>query len=113
MRLANKVAMITGAAMGIGRAIATRFAQEGADIVILDIDVPLANEVVKEIKTLGRRAIVVEADVSNYDQVEKAVKRVVREFGLIDILVNNAGVDPVRALLPEMTVEQWDSGTVS
>jgi NAD(P)-dependent dehydrogenase (short-subunit alcohol dehydrogenase family) len=109
MRLANKVAMITGAAMGIGRSIATRFAQEGADIVVLDLDLPLAREAAKEIESLGRRAIAVEADVSNYNDVEKAVKQAVKEFDRIDILVNNAGICPIQALLPEMSVEEWDS----
>ncbi len=109
MRLVNKVAMITGAATGIGRAIAVRFAREGADIVVLDLDSALAGEAVKEIKGLGRRAIAVKADVSSYEDVDNAVKQSVKEFGRIDILVNNAGICPIQALLPEMSVEQWDS----
>jgi NAD(P)-dependent dehydrogenase (short-subunit alcohol dehydrogenase family) len=109
MRLENKVAMITGAAMGIGRATAMRFAQEGADIVILDLDLALAKKAVKEIESLGRRTLAVKADVSHHDEVEKAVKQAIQEFGRIDILVNNAGICPIQSLLPEMTEEQWDS----
>ena len=108
MRLKDKVAIVTGAAMGIGRAIALRFAQEGADIVIADVALPEAEEVAAEVKKLGRRAIAVKADVASYPEVEEMVQRAVKEFGRVDILVNNAGVDPVRALLPEMTEADWD-----
>lgn len=108
MRLKDKVAVVTGAAMGIGRAIALRFAEEGADIVIADLLLPEAGKVVAEVKQLGRRAVGIRADVSSYPEVDSMVRQAIAEFGRIDILVNNAGVDPVRALLPEMTVEQWD-----
>ena len=108
MRLVDRVAIVTGATGGIGRAIARRFAQEGADIVIVYLRSPLANEVVEEVKTLGRRAIAVKADISNFSEVNQMVQQAVAEFGKVDILVNNAGTGSVRALLPEMTEEEWD-----
>jgi len=108
MRLVDRVAIVTGATGGIGRAIARRFAQEGADIVIVYLRSPLANELVQEVQTLGRRAIAVKADISNFSEVNQMVQQAVAEFGKVDILVNNAGTSSVRALLPEMTEEDWD-----
>lgn len=108
MRLVNKVAIVTGATSGIGRAIIMRFAQEGADVVIVYLRSPLANEVVKEVKTLGRKTIAVKVDVSNFSEVDQMVQQAVAKFGKVDILVNNAGTTSGRALLPEMTEEEWD-----
>lgn len=109
MRLLDKVAIVTGASRGIGRAIAIRFAQEGADIVIVYRSSSYANEVVEEVKKLGRKAIAVKADVSQFTEVEQMVQQTVAEFGKVDILVNNAGISSIRALLPEMTEDEWDS----
>jgi len=92
-KLEGKVAVITGAGSGIGRAIALLFAKEGADIVILDVDLEAAEKVASEIKALGREAMALKVDVSNYYEVNEAAKRVIEKFGKVDILVNNAGVN--------------------
>ena len=92
MKLEGKVAIVTGAAMGIGRAIALALAKEGAKVVINDIAMDSANKVVDEIKALGREAIAVKADVTNSEQTKQMTKTALDTFGQIDILVNNAGV---------------------
>lgn len=109
MRLVNKVAIVTGVTSGIGRAITIRFAQEGADVVIVYLHSPRANEVVEQVKNLGRKAIAVRTDISHFVEVNKMVQQTIVEFGKIDILVNNAATTTTRALLPEMTVGQWDN----
>ena len=91
MRLTGKVAIVTGAGYGIGRAIALTLAREGADIVVNDIDMKPAGDVAEEIRGCGRRVLLVEADVSKSDEVEEMVKASLRQMGKIDILVNNAG----------------------
>jgi glucose 1-dehydrogenase len=94
MRLQNKVALVTGAASGIGKAIAIRFAQEGASVVVDYIgnpDVPSQTE--KEISSFGGKSIAVAADVSKPDQVRNLIDSAVKAFGRLDIVVNNAGVE--------------------
>ena len=100
MKLKGKVALITGAARGIGRAHALRLAGLGADIVINDIDLEsykefgediTASSVVDEIKNLGVRAIGIESDVGKKENAEELIRKVTDELGRIDILVNNAG----------------------
>ena len=108
MRLTKKIAIITGGTSGIGHVIALRFAQEGADVVIGYVRSPKANEVVTEIKALGRKAIAIKVDVSQFSKVDQMVRRTITEFGKIDILVNNVATTWVRALLHEMTEEDWD-----
>ena len=104
-RLARKVAVITGAARGIGKEIALTFAREGADIVIADI-IPLeATE--QEIKDLGRRVIAVKTDVAVREDVKNLFDRAISNFKQVDILVNNAGIVR-RAPLLEMTEDTWD-----
>lgn len=107
-RLEKKVAIITGGASGIGRGIALRFGQEGADIVIADIDLSKANSVAEEIKALGRKAIAVKVNVSRFSEAKRMVRQTIAKFGKVDILVNCAGVSAIRALLPEMTEQDWD-----
>ena len=93
LRLGNKVALITGASRGLGRAIALKFAEEGAAIAInYEKNRPQAEEVLRHIRLLGGSAILIQADVAEEGQVQKMVETVVREFGRIDILINNAGV---------------------
>ena len=108
MRLEEKVAIITGAGRGIGKAVAIRFAKEGANIVIAEMDLEPANEVVEAIKVSGRQAIAIKTDVGNSEEVDKMVQSAISAFGKIDILVNNAGVS-MPAMLHKMSHEQWDS----
>jgi NAD(P)-dependent dehydrogenase (short-subunit alcohol dehydrogenase family) len=104
--LKGKVALITGGARGIGKAIAVLFAQNGARNVLVDLD-PVVESVAQEISTLGDKSIAAVADITRKDEVEKAVAVALREFGTIDILVNNAGV----AYLDDaenLSEEYWD-----
>ncbi|RDD53481.1 MAG: 3-oxoacyl-ACP reductase FabG [Candidatus Korarchaeota archaeon NZ13-K] len=107
MRLDGKVALITGASRGIGRAIALAFAREGANIIVnYSRDDSKAREVVDSANSLGVRAIMVRADVSNPMQVEEMERVVRREFGRLDILVNSAGIT-VRRPLEETSYDEW------
>jgi len=91
MRLKEKVAIVTGAAGGIGRAIALRLAEEGADMVIADINAEGANKVVKEINAMGGRGIVTKVDVTKSSEANRMAEAAIDKFAKIDILVNNAG----------------------
>jgi glucose 1-dehydrogenase len=94
MKLQNKVAIVTGSATGIGKAIATAMAHEGASVVIDYVGAPtLANGVVQAIQAAGGKAVAVAADVSNPDQVSHLIQKAVDSFGRLDILVNNAGLE--------------------
>ena len=92
MKLEKKVAVVTGAGRGIGRAIALRFAEEGARVVVNDIDLAYAENVAERLKKAGREVIAIKADVSQWHEVALMFKAVERRFGGVDILVNNAGV---------------------
>jgi NAD(P)-dependent dehydrogenase (short-subunit alcohol dehydrogenase family) len=107
--LSGKVAIITGARQGIGKAIALALAQAGADIAICDrvIEDGELNAVAEEVKRLGRRSLAVQADITQKAEVDGLVKRVVDEFGVIDILVNNAAMN-IRAPLLELREDGWD-----
>jgi 3-oxoacyl-[acyl-carrier protein] reductase len=105
--LKDRIAIVTGAASGIGEAIATEFAKEGAAVAVADINDDRARQVAERIKSQGARALAVKTDVSDERSVENLVKSVLEEFGGIDILVNNAGIYP-RYVWHEMTSEQWD-----
>lgn len=104
MSLENKVALITGARRGIGRAIALKLAAAGADCIVLARTAP--DELAAEIQAMGRRALSLAVDVSDGDAVDAMVKDAVKEFGRIDILVNNAGIAD-DGLLVRMKLEQW------
>ncbi|MDD4859467.1 MAG: 3-oxoacyl-ACP reductase FabG [Dehalococcoidales bacterium] len=107
MRLENKVALVTGASRGIGRAIALAYAREGADLVInYAKSADEADSVVKEVKQLGRRAIAVKADVSDDAAINAMTAATVKEFGRIDVLVNNAGVGVVSPSI-SMEISAW------
>jgi len=111
MRLANKVALVTGAAQGIGKGIAEAFAREGADVILNDINCGEQVETLaKWMRGQGRRALGIQADVSNREQAEAMFERAWNEMGGIDILVNNAGIETIVPFL-EMTDEQWDAVT--
>ena len=105
-RLDNKVAIITGAGSGIGRAIARIFSQEGAKVVVADYNEETAKETAEMISQAGGQAIVSRTDVSNTDQVQIMVKLAVDNFGGLDIIVNNAGVAPM-ADVASTTDEIW------
>lgn len=110
MQLKDSVAIVTGGASGIGKAISLQLAQEGASVVIADIDVEGAKKVSDEIKTIGRRAMVVKIDVTRSEDVGQKIKAVLDEFGKIDILVNNAGgtAREKGGAFHESTEEVWD-----
>jgi glucose 1-dehydrogenase len=94
MRLKGKVAIVTGAATGIGQGIAERFAKEGASVVVDYVGRPDApNKTEEAIKSAGGRSIAVEADVSNPQEVQNLIDSAVREFGRLDIVINNAGIE--------------------
>jgi glucose 1-dehydrogenase len=106
-RLDGKVAFITGGAKGIGKAIALRYAQEGADIVITDKDAEAGMETTDAIHALGRKALFAPADVANRAEIEHVVRGAVSDFAPIDILVNNAGIIVFGSLMKCRT-EDWD-----
>ena len=107
MELLGQAALVTGAARGIGKAIAQRFAHEGADVAIVDRDGELAGAVADELKALGRRVFVAVADVSSCAQIRKAVEAAASAFGRLDICVNNAGIGKSQPFL-EVTGDDWE-----
>jgi glucose 1-dehydrogenase len=107
MKLQNKVAIVTGAATGIGKAIATTMAAEGASVVIDYVgDATLANAAVQAIQTAGGKVVACQADVSNPDQVGQLIQKAIDTFGRLDILVNNAGLE-YKHPFPEFPFELW------
>ena len=107
-KLLNRVAIVTGGARGIGGAIATAFAAEGADVVIADVlGEDAAEPVLSAIAAAGRRGLLVRADVSDEQQVRALVDRTYAEFGAVDILVNDAGTFG-QFFFHELPVEEWD-----
>lgn len=109
MRLEGKVALVTGASRGIGREIALEFAREGADVAVNYAgSEEKAREVAEEIKAMGRKALLVQCDVSDSQAVQDMIKSVVDYFGGLDILVNNAGITRDNLIL-RMKEEEWDA----
>ena len=107
MQLANKVAIITGGASGIGRATALLFASEGAEIVIADVNAKTGQEAATEIEKTGGRGCFESADITRAGDCRRVVDRTLREFGKIDILFNNAGIIR-RATILDLSEEDWD-----
>ena len=108
MKLNGKVAVVTGASRGIGKAIAETFAREGADVVVNYVKSENeAKEVVKEIRAMGRRAVAVKADVSTRAEAQRMFNKTLAEFGRVDILVNNAGIGTGGTTL-DTPEEDWD-----
>ena len=107
-RFADRVAVVTGAAQGIGQATALRLASEGARVAVVDVDAERAAPVVERIAAAGGQAVAYACDVSAREQVDATVEAVISRFGRVDILVNNAGITRDN-LVFKMTDDEWDA----
>lgn len=108
MRFKNEVVVVTGSGRGIGRAVALQMAQEGAKVVINDLDEGVTQAVVNEIQEAGGQAIAVIGSVANRDDADRLIDKAVQKFGTVHTLINNAAV--IRpAMIDKMTDEQWDT----
>jgi NAD(P)-dependent dehydrogenase (short-subunit alcohol dehydrogenase family) len=105
--LQEQIAIVTGAASGIGRAIALRLSREGAVVVAADLEGKAAEGMVQEIVGQGRRGLAIEADVSAEKDVERIIQETLKNFGPVDILVNNAGIGTT-GLIIDHTVDDWE-----
>jgi NAD(P)-dependent dehydrogenase (short-subunit alcohol dehydrogenase family) len=108
MKLADTVALVTGAGRGIGRAIALAFAHEGADLVVASLEAAEVESIQRELHAMGRRVVARTADVSQEAEVQALVDLALAEFGRIDVLVNNAGTIILPGDVLGTTVEAWD-----
>ena len=107
--LEGKVALVTGAGRGIGKAIALRFAQEGANVAFTDLAInEVVEQTVKEIEAMGVKAKAYASNAANFEETHEVVKQVVEDFGRIDVLVNNAGITK-DGLMMRMSEAQWDA----
>jgi 3-oxoacyl-[acyl-carrier protein] reductase len=107
MKLEEKVVVVTGAASGIGEAIAMRFFREGAVVCIPDKNYEGAVKITDQIEAIGGKALALDTDVTDPDSVEKAVSRIIENYGKIDILVNNAGISWSKRIL-DLKTEEWN-----
>jgi NAD(P)-dependent dehydrogenase (short-subunit alcohol dehydrogenase family) len=107
MRLEDKIALVTGARLGIGRAIADHLAHEGAHIIAVSRSMSPDDPVIGDVKRYGRKALAIRADVADKDDCRRMVESGLNHFGRIDVLVNNAGIYPSAPFI-EITEEQWD-----
>lgn len=109
MKLNDRIAIVTGAGQGIGKAIALRLANAGADVAIMDINLSAAEAAAREIEGVGCKALPLQADVSQAAAVNAAVAQVLSTFGRVDILVNNAGIAGRTLPLTELEETDWDA----
>jgi NAD(P)-dependent dehydrogenase (short-subunit alcohol dehydrogenase family) len=107
-RLEGKVAVITGAASGMGRATAARFAGEGANVVIADLNTDGGESAVRECKENGGSAVFQLTDVTSETAIKAAIARAVKEYGKLDIMFNNAGLIGAMGTVEEVSTENWD-----
>lgn len=107
MNLVDKVALVTGAGRGIGKAIAIALAREGAKVIVNDVDIQIAETVVGEIKSLGRESLAIQADVSDSKEVNQMIDLTIKKFGRFDILINNAAIIK-RGSIEELKEDDWD-----
>lgn len=105
--LAKRVALVTGSGRGLGKAMAIAFAQSGADLILIDLDLASVEKASKEISAMGRKAAAFRADVSRKEEVDEVVKQAIERFGRVDILVNNAGIIFRKPML-EYAENDWD-----
>lgn len=108
INFAGKVAYVTGAASGIGRAAAVAFAEAGADVAVVDVNQSGAEETAQQIQKLGRRALTVRADVSRDEDTRHAIDETVATLGRLDYAFNNAGIEGKNAPTVDLAVEDWD-----
>jgi 3-oxoacyl-[acyl-carrier protein] reductase len=108
MKLKDKVAFVTGAAQGIGKAIALALANEGANVIVSDINLDLAVQTAKEIEAIGVKSLALKTNVADLGDVENSVSEASKTFGRIDIMVNNAGITKDNLLI-RMKKEEWDA----
>ncbi len=108
-RLQNKVCIITGAASGMGESEAIAFAQQGAKLIIADMNLEQANQVAEKIINAGGEAFAFQVDVTQFDQLKQLVEFTLEKFGRIDVLLNNAGIFDKYTNSLETTEELWDT----
>lgn len=110
MRLEGKVAVITGAGQGLGRAYAHRFVREGARVVVADVQEDKANKVAQEVRDLGGEGLAVKVDVSDPESVQDMFGQIVERFGQVDVLINNASIFSTIEMKPfeEISLEEWN-----
>ena len=108
MELNGKVALVTGGAQGIGKAVALMLAHHGADVIVADVNLEKAQETAKEVEATGRGAMAVKVDITRLNDVEQMVESAIARFGKVDILINNAGIARDKLIL-RMTEEDWDA----